>query len=84
MKEKLQLDNWAFHCDGNQIENEEYQVLVLQNEGKEVKLAAICLSSGKARTVFEGIQNVLDEYSLWKSIKMIVADTTNVNTGRQN
>ena len=49
-----------------------------------MKLTAICLPNGKARTVLEGIRKVLDEYNLWKSIKMIVADTTNVNTGRQN
>ena len=34
--------------------------------------------------MFEGIANILDEYNLWKSIKMIIADTTNINTGRQN
>jgi len=28
--------------------------------------------------------NVFDEYNLWKNIKMIVADTTNVNKRRQN
>jgi len=47
-----------------------------------LKLAVICLPNGKARILFEGIANVLDEYNLWKSIKMIVADNTNVNTGR--
>jgi len=44
----------------------------LQKEGKEVKLAAICLPNGKARNVFEGIANVLDEYNLWKSIKIFL------------
>ena len=62
MKEKLQLENLVLYFDGKRIENEEYQVLVLQNEGKEVKLAAICLPNEKARTMFEGIANILDEY----------------------
>ena len=72
------------HFDGKHIDNQEYQVLVLKNEQREVKLAALDLPNGKADTVVKGIVAVLDEYNLWKSIKMIVADTTSVNTGRRN
>ena len=59
-------------------------MLVLKNEHREVKLQALDLPDGKADTVVKGITAILDEYNLWKSIKMIVADTTNVNTGRRN
>ena len=38
------------------------------------------LTDGKSCTIYEGIKEVLDEYDLWGSIKMIVSDTTNVNT----
>ena len=36
MKERLQLKNLTLHFDSKRIENEEYQILVLQNEEKEV------------------------------------------------
>jgi len=39
-----------------------------------VKLAAICLPNGKARTVFEGIANVLDECNLWNIIDVRVIE----------
>lgn len=48
---------------------------------KEEKLEALHQPNGKANTVVKGITGVLDEYNFWKSIKMIVVDTTNVNTG---
>ena len=84
MKRTLNLENWSLHFDGKRIDGQEYQVLVLKNEKREVKLEALDLPNGKADTVVKGITAVLDEYNLWKSIKMIVADTTNVNTGRRN
>ena len=59
-------------------------MLVLKNERREVNSEALDLPNGKDDTVIKGITAVLDEYNLWKSIKMIVADTTNVNTGRRN
>ena len=84
MKKTLHLENWSLHFDGKRIDDQEYQVLVLKNEQREVKLEALILPNGKADTVVKGITVVLGEYNLWKSIKMIVADTTNVNTGRRN
>ena len=84
MKKTLHLENWSLHFDGKRMDDQEYQVLVLKNERKEVKLEALDLPNGKADTVVKVITAVLDEYNLWKSIKMIVADTTNVNTGRRN
>jgi len=59
-------------------------VLVLKYEQREVKLQALGLPDWKADPVFNGIVAVLDKYNSWESIKMIVADTTYVNTGRRN
>ena len=58
--------------------------MVLKNERTEVKLAALILKDGKAETIAEGIAKVLDEYNLWNAIKMIIADTTSVNTGKKS
>jgi hypothetical protein len=84
MIEKLQTEQWSLCFDGKRIEETEYQVVVLKNERTEVKLAALRLKDGKAETIAEGIAEVLDEYNLWKSVKMFVADTTSVNTGKKN
>ena len=84
MKRTLHFENWSLRFDGKCINHQEYQVLVLKNEQRKVKLQAPDLSNGKADTVVKGITVVLDEYNLWKSIKMIAVDTTNVNTGRRN
>lgn len=61
-----------------------YQVILLKNETKEVRLDALCLKDGKAETICNGITNVLDEYDLWAAIKMLISDTTAVNTGAKN
>jgi hypothetical protein len=66
------------------MEDVEYQVVVLKNESNEVKLKALRLEDGKAETISMGIAKVIDEYNLWQCIKMIVADTTSVNTGKKN
>ena len=49
-----------------------------------MKLAALCLKDGKAKTITDGILTVLEEYNLWSAVKMIVADTASVNTGKKN
>jgi len=72
------------HFDGKHIEESEYQVVVLKNERTEVKLDKLHLKHGKADTISEGIAKVLNECNLWTTIKMIVADTTSVNTGRKS
>ena len=58
-------------------------MLVLKNEQRELKLQALDLPTEKADTVVKGITVILNEFNLWKSIKMIIADTMNVNTGRR-
>ncbi|CAI9740732.1 Hypothetical predicted protein [Octopus vulgaris] len=79
MKKTLHLENWSLHFD-----DREYQLLVLKNEEGEVKLEALQLENGKADTVVKGITSVLDEYNLWNCVKLIVADTMSVNTGKRN
>ena len=91
MKKAEEVDNkylyslkdreWCLHFDGKKINGKEYQVIVLKNECEEKRLAVLELSDGKAKTIFQGIKNVLDKYKLWETIKMIICDTTNVNTG---
>ncbi|XP_054083953.1 uncharacterized protein LOC128920524 [Zeugodacus cucurbitae] len=80
-KNSLRDDIWCIHFDGKKFGKKEVQVVVLTNETKEVRVAAMVLENGKSLSIFEGIRNVLDKFNLWNSIKMIVSDTTNVNTG---
>ncbi|XP_017470992.1 PREDICTED: uncharacterized protein LOC108362494 isoform X2 [Rhagoletis zephyria] len=80
----LQKENWCLHFDGKKFGKKEAQVVVLSNETKEVRVAVIVLENGKSVTIFEGIKEILDRFYLWNSIKMIVCDTTNVNTGKKN
>ena len=79
----LHLEKWSLHFDGKHIEGFEYQAVVLKNESKEIKLTAIKMTDGKAQTIAEGLRNVLEEFNLWGSIAMIIADTTSVNTGKK-
>ena len=79
-KEELKSCCWCLHFDGKKINGVEHQAVVLKNAEKEIKLKPMVLTDGKSCTIYEGIKEVLDEYDLWGSIKMIVSDTTNVNT----
>ena len=56
------------------INGVEHQAVVLKNAEKEIKLKPMVLIDGKSSTIYEGIKEVLDEYDLWSSIKMIVSD----------
>ena len=80
---KLHLEKWSIHFDGKHIEGFEYQAVVLKNESKEIKLTALKLKDGKAQTIAEGLQDVLEEFNLWGSVVMIVADTTNMNISKK-
>lgn len=84
MLKSLSTEQWSLHFDGKRLDENEYQVVVLKNERTEVKLAALRLQDGKARTITNGISTVLEEYNLWSAVKMIIADTTSVNTGNKN
>ena len=80
--ENFRHENWCLHFDRKTIQKKEYQVVVLKNENKEIRLAVVELANGKGKTIFDGIKAILDEYNLWSSIKMIVSDTTAANTGK--
>ena len=82
-EEVLHLEKWSIHFDGKYIDSFEYQAVVLKNEAKEIKLSALKLKAGKAQTIAETLQDVLEEFDLWGSIVMTVADITSVNTGKK-
>ena len=60
----LHLEKWSIQFDGKHIEGFEYQAVVLKNESKEIKLTALKLKDGKAQTIAEGPQDVLEEFNL--------------------
>jgi hypothetical protein len=62
--ETVKNENWSCHFDGKHIRNTEYQVVVLNNENREVKLAVLALISGKGETIFNGIKTALLAYIL--------------------
>ena len=80
--ENLRHENWCLHFDGKTIQKKEYQVVVLKNENKEIRLAVVELANGKEKTIYDRIKAILDEFNLWSLIKMIVSDTTAANTGK--
>lgn len=82
-KQHLKLENWALHFDGKKINKKEIQVVVLKNDTKEIKLGVLVLENGKAVPIFNGIREMLEKYNLFQSIKMIICDTTSVNTGKK-
>lgn len=84
LKATLKNESWCLHFDGKKINKKEIQVIVLKNESKEIKLAVLVLENGKANTIFNGIKETLSKFDLWKCIKMIICDTTSVNTGSKN
>ncbi|ELU17277.1 hypothetical protein CAPTEDRAFT_208021 [Capitella teleta] len=62
----------------------EHKAVMLKNESREIRLAALQLPDGQSATIADGLEKVLDEFHLWEAITMIVADTTNVNTRGKN
>uniref|UniRef100_A0A0L8HU38 Uncharacterized protein n=1 Tax=Octopus bimaculoides TaxID=37653 RepID=A0A0L8HU38_OCTBM len=76
LKETLKNDKWVLHFDGKR------QVVVVKNNTREIKLAALTLKNGRADTIFQGLKEVLDDYELWPAIKMIITNTCSVNTGK--
>ena len=84
MMKNLNTKQWSLYFDGKRLNENKYQVVVLKNERTEVKLAVLCLKGGKTETITDRISTVLEEYNLWGAVKMIVADTTSVNTGKKN
>lgn len=83
-KSTLKNQDWCLHFDGKKIGKKEIQVVVLKNSVTEIKLAVLVLDNGKSVTIFNGIKDTLTKFNLWSSIKMVVCDTTSVNTGNKN
>ena len=84
IKEFLKVENYCLHFDGKHLSNEEYQVVCLQNERRMIKLGIAKCESGSAQDIYNGLEEILNEFDAWHSIKMIICDTTAVNTGRIN
>ena len=84
MVNTLHQEKWSLHFHGKHLVGFEHQAVVLENEEREIKLAALKLEDGKATTIAQGLKGVLEEFNLWGSVLMIIADTTSVNTGKKN
>ena len=56
----------------------------LKNEAKEIRLSVLVLPDSKSQTIAHAIESTLDKFHFWQAIKMIVCDTTAVNTGSKN
>lgn len=80
----LRDQEWCLHFDGGKMAKKEIQVVLIKNETTEIKLAVLVLGNGKSLTIFNGIKDTLNKFNLWTSIKMIICDTTSVNTGVKN
>jgi len=90
-KKKIQIKmiianekTFCIHFDGKRLSNIEYQVVCFQSPTRCIKLGILKCESGSSMHVFEAIEDLLDQYEAWGSIKMIICDTTAVNTGRLN
>lgn len=84
LKVVITKEEFCLHFDGKRIGNKEYQVVCLKNSSRVIHLGALACESGSAEDIFIPMQALLDEYNAWRSIKMIISDTTAVNTGRRS
>ena len=85
IKDILQMENnFCLHFDGKRLLSKDYEVVCLQSPSRTLNLGIIVCGSGSAESIFTGLKDLLDDVSAWKSIKMIVCDTTAVNTGCKN
>ena len=79
----LHREKWSLHFDGKRIQGIEHQSVVLKSEAKKIKLIVLQLKDDTAATIAKRIQGVLDEFNLWGSVLMLIANTTSVNTGKK-
>lgn len=77
MKEE---NNFCLLFDRTKIGTHEYQVVSLKSPSKEIKLGVLKCVSGTAQAILSSLENLLDS---WKNLKMIMCDTTSINTGRR-
>lgn len=84
LMELISEEKFCLHFDGKKIDNKEYQVVCLKNDRRTLQLGILACDSGNSADIYKQLQDLLDEYSAWNSIQMIISDTTAVNTGRKN
>ena len=83
LQANLKADAWVLHFDGKALDGKERQVVLVKNAKREIRIAVLTLDNAKSDPIFRKLVDVLDDYNLWESVKMIVADTCNTNTGRK-
>ena len=82
LKECIVNGEFCLHFDGKQIKGKEFQVVCLTNDSRSLLLGILTCVSGSATNIFGPLAKLLDDYDAWNSIRLIITDTTNVNTGR--
>ena len=82
--ELISQEQFCLHFDGKRIDNNEYQVVCLQSPQRALRLGILSCTSGSAENIFAPLKALLDEYQAWINIKMIISDTTAVNTGSKS
>ena len=63
------------------ILNYEYQVVCFNSSLRELKLGILKCKSGSSQHIFTELESLLNQFDTCKSLKMIICDTTTVNTG---
>ncbi|ESN99966.1 hypothetical protein HELRODRAFT_176266 [Helobdella robusta] len=86
VNDKLEQKDSFEKCSNDSSDKEDSQS---SSDDSEATHAVSLVQSGKlsvrkATTIASAIQKTLDDYNLWAAIKMIVSDTTNVNTGSKS
>lgn len=76
--------DFSLHFDGKRLVKQEYQVVCLKSATRDIRLGVARCKSGSSQDIYDALEKVIDEYDAWSSIKMIICDTTAVNTGRSN
>ena len=80
-----QEKDFCLHFDGAKLAKKvktDYQVVCLSSSTRNlIRLGILTCVSGSSKNIFEKIKHLLDEYNAWSCIKMVITDSTAVNTG---
>ena len=74
----IQENDYCLTFGGKRLVKQEYQVLCLKSAARDIRLGAV-----RCKSVHGALEKVIDD-DAWSSIKMIICDTTSVNTVRLN